>query len=433
MRKLPEPGDVVAGKYRFVRRLGAGGMGVVYEAEHTRMQQRVAIKMLLPEILDRPDVVSRFQREARAAGKLKSENTARVLDVDVTEDGVPYMIMEFLEGSDLGGILDRQKTLPIADAVDFVLQTCHAMAEAHAKGVIHRDLKPSNLFVTGEGAARRLKVLDFGISKVENDEDAHVTATQAVIGTPLYMSPEQIRSAKHVDARTDIWSLGVILYELLAGRTPFEGSATAAAASICIDEAPPLAQFRPDVPPGLTHAIDGALKKNANDRFQTVQDLAAAIAPFGSGAVSAVTGVTGNRPITPTPRSEIESAPTLPHVPADGATVPDPSMPSSSSARRTGFFVALGVTGMVLTFAVTLAVRSKRSHPIEREPIATASARAASSDTTTATTLEPLTSESVGETPSATSQPRRAHASGSAHPHAAASTVRAPAPAPTRL
>src|SRR5690349_9455987 len=158
-------------------------MGIVYEAVHTRIQQRVAIKMLLPEVLDLPDVVSRFEREARAAGQLRSENAARVLDVDISEGGIPYMVMEFLDGSDLGKILETHGALPIAQAVDYVLQACNAMAEAHSVGIIHRDLKPSNLFITG--AARKLKVLDFGISKLENDKEARVTATQAVVGTPL--------------------------------------------------------------------------------------------------------------------------------------------------------------------------------------------------------------------------------------------------------
>ncbi|HEX7603639.1 MAG TPA: serine/threonine-protein kinase, partial [Polyangiaceae bacterium] len=283
-RALPELGQVLAGKYRLVRKLGEGGMGVVFEAEHMRIKQRVAIKMLLPEVLELPDVVSRFEREARAAGQLRSENTARVLDVDVSEEGMPYMVMEFLDGYDLSQILEQRAQLPIALAVDYVLQACSAMAEAHAAGIVHRDLKPSNLFLVG-GERGTVKVLDFGISKVENDKDNRVTATQTVVGTPLYMSPEQVRSAKHVDARTDIWALGIILYELIAGKTPFEGNMTAAAAAICIDEPPPLTQFRQDVPPDLADHIRVCLEKDPSKRYPNVQSLAVAIAPFGTGDV----------------------------------------------------------------------------------------------------------------------------------------------------
>ena len=444
---------MVAGKYRFVRRLGEGGMGVVYEAEHTRMQQRVAIKMLLPEIMDRPDLVSRFEREARAAGKLKSDNIARVLDVDVTESGMPYMVMEFLEGSDLGEILERRKTLPVADAVDFVLQTCHAMAEAHAKGVIHRDLKPSNLFVIGDGAARRVKVLDFGISKLENEEEARVTATQTTIGTPLYMSPEQIRSAKHVDARTDIWSLGVIVYELIAGRTPFEGSTTAAAAAICLDPPPPLAQFRADVPRELERAIHGALQKNAGDRFQSVQELAAALAPFGSGAVGPIAAPAMTTPPPPSrpPRKEIESARTMPVASSDSTALPRAggvtlrgwARRTTSGAQRARRYVAVTLGGIALLFAGVFAFRNgKPSAEVRRAPPAAAQTPTAASSepTTSATAAESVASVSVTVTPTApttasSSPVRRAHAIATSRraPPASPPPTHSPAPAPTRL
>ncbi len=364
-RELPKPGEVLAGKYRIVRAIGEGGMGVVYEAIHTRIEQRVAIKMLLPEVLDVPDVVSRFEREARAAGKLRSENTTRVLDVDVSEAGLPYMVMEFLDGSDLGKILEQTGALGIVEAVDFVLQACNAMAEAHAAGVIHRDLKPSNLFVTVVNGARRVKVLDFGISKLENDTEARVTATQAVVGTPLYMSPEQVRSAKHVDARTDIWALGIILYELIAGRTPFEGSTTAAAAAICIDPPPPIATFRTNVPPGLEHAILVALNKEPARRYPNVQALASAIVPFGSGTIRMPDELATGRipppnPSLPDVRLGMESARTLPHSDpslqlgqrvASNATLPGWTTRSSPRSRRARWVVAL-VVGALTTFVV---------------------------------------------------------------------------------
>lgn len=371
---LPQPGDVLAGKYRIVRTIGEGGMGVVYEAMHTRIHQRVAIKVLLPEVLGVPDVVSRFAREARAAGKLKSENTTRVLDVDVAESGLPYMVMEFLDGSDLGKVLEQGGALPITDAVDFVLEACNAMTEAHAEGVIHRDLKPSNLFVTLVGGVRRVKVLDFGISKLENDKEARVTATQTVVGTPLYMSPEQVRASKHVDARTDIWSLGIILYELLAARTPFEGSTTAAAVAICVDAPPPLATYRQDVPLGLEQAILVALQKDPAARFPTVQALATAIAPFGSGSIRIADSTMARASYASSspslPRLGIESARTLPHsertVPAvgprSGSTLPGWTTRSSPATRRARWVAALAF-GVLATFAIAFGVRQAWQKP----------------------------------------------------------------------
>jgi serine/threonine-protein kinase len=279
---LPSPGSVLSGKYRIERTLGEGGMGVVYEATHLRLKQRVAIKMLLPELLGSADVVSRFEREARAAGQLRSPNTARVLDVESTADGIPFMVLELLEGHDLSTELERRGPLPIGEAVDYVLQACNAMREAHGVGIVHRDLKPSNLFLARAGNEVTVKVLDFGISKVESDKEARVTATQTTVGTPLYMSPEQIRSAKHVDARTDVWALGIILYELLAGRTPFEGSAAAAAVAICVDPVPPLRAIRPDVPPELEALVLRALEKAIDKRIPSVDAFAAALAPYAA-------------------------------------------------------------------------------------------------------------------------------------------------------
>ena len=281
------PGSQVVGRYRLVRILGAGGMGTVVEATHLQLAQRVAIKFLLPNLCSQRDAVTRFLREARATVQIESEHVARVTDVGTTEDGVPFLVMEYLEGLDLSQLLQREKRLPIAQAVSMVAQACDAIAEAHALGIIHRDLKPSNLFLTTRrDGTRLLKVLDFGISKAVTEMSASGapatrTATAAVMGSPHYMSPEQLRSSKNVDPRADIWSLGVILHELLAGEPPFKGeSMSGVLASIVADPPASLRLVRPDVPPALEAIVTRCLQKDRSQRFASVPDLALALASF---------------------------------------------------------------------------------------------------------------------------------------------------------
>jgi serine/threonine-protein kinase len=258
-------------------------MAIVYEAVHVRLGQRVALKILLPELAEREDIMTRFEREGRAAVRLRSPHVARVFDVDTLADGTAYIVMEFLEGRDLAGELALSGPLPITQAVDYVLQACDAMAEAHRQGTVHRDLKPSNLFLAQDGKQRIVKVLDFGVSKVALEgADLSVTSTRSALGTALYMSPEQVRSAKSVDARTDVWSLGVVLYELLTARTPFEGeSVTALAAAIVTDTPPPLRTLRADVPFELEQVVIRAMEKDRDKRFHDAAAFAAALAPFG--------------------------------------------------------------------------------------------------------------------------------------------------------
>lgn len=282
-------GTLLAGKYRVDRVLGQGGMGIVLAATNEALQQRVAIKLLRDPNTD-ARALGRFEREARAAARLRSEHVARVLDVGKLEDGRPYMVMEHLEGFDLGCLIDQGTDIPIGELVDYVLQACEGIAEAHSAGIIHRDLKPRNLFLSAAVDGRPLiKVLDFGISKIEDAsaDEFGLTRTTEVIGSPSYMSPEQLRASKEVDLRTDIWALGVILYELITKRVPFHAvTITELVAVILMDPTPDVRALRPDVPEGLSIAIQRCLAKRREDRFSGVAALAAAIAPYGTGAVA---------------------------------------------------------------------------------------------------------------------------------------------------
>jgi eukaryotic-like serine/threonine-protein kinase len=281
-----EPGQILLGKYRIERVLGMGGMGVVVAATHVTLEERVAIKFLLPQALSNGEAVTRFLREARAAVRIKSEHVARVTDVGQLENGSPYMIMEYLDGSDLGTVGQNRGALPIEEAVEFVLQACEALAEAHALGIVHRDLKPANLFlVTRADGTPSVKVLDFGISKVTgmaaSGSDLGMTKTSTIMGSPLYMSPEQMASSRDVDSRTDIWALGAILYELLAGTVPFQADTiTQLCVMILQQPAPTLRNVRPDAPEGLQTVITRSLAKDRNQRYSNIAEFAHALAPF---------------------------------------------------------------------------------------------------------------------------------------------------------
>ena len=282
---VPAPGDILLGKYRVERVLGQGGMGVVVAAMHVQLDERVAIKFLLPDALENPETVARFAREARAAVKIKSEHIARVSDVGTLENGAPYMVMEYLEGRDLAAYLKERGALPVDEAVTYLLQAMEALAEAHGMGIVHRDLKPPNLFLTrrADGTAQ-VKVLDFGISKVTQRggmREASLTKTSSVMGSPLYMAPEQMVSTREVDARADVWALGVVLYELLAGHVPFQGESMTELCARILQEPPsPLRMTRPDVPPELEALILRCLEKDRERRVGSVAELASGLVPF---------------------------------------------------------------------------------------------------------------------------------------------------------
>ena len=282
-------GQILGGKYRVDRVLGAGGMGMVVAATHLQLDERIAIKFLLPEALRNPEAVARFGREARAAVKIRGEHVARVIDVGTFENGAPYMVMEHLDGQDLSALLHERGALSPSDAVDAVLQACEALAEAHALGIVHRDLKPANLFMTRRpDGTPSVKVLDFGISKVTLPGSDHsMTKTSAVMGSPLYMSPEQMTASRHVDARTDVWAIGVVLYELLTGRVPFSAETLPEICGLILTATPAaIRNYSPAVPEGLQAVVQRCLEKDRERRFANVSELARALSPFGSRATS---------------------------------------------------------------------------------------------------------------------------------------------------
>lgn len=283
-------GDVVASKYRVERVLGQGAMGIVVAARHEELGQKVAIKLLHPNVSASDEGRERFLREARAAAKLESDHVARVFDVGTFGNKNAYMVMEHLEGSDLEKYLDAHGALPIDEAVDYVLEALEALAHAHAHNMVHRDVKPSNLFLVQRiDGTRRVKILDFGISKTESGlgvsspGSSTLTSPHAVLGSPAYMAPEQIRSSKHVDQRADIWSVGVMLYELVTGKSPFLGATIGdTLARVLVGQSEPLAVIRPDAPKELADIISRCLESDEKKRYQTVGELANALAPLSS-------------------------------------------------------------------------------------------------------------------------------------------------------
>ena len=297
-----EVGSIVAGKLRIERILGEGGMGIVAAAMHLQLDQHVAIKILKGDLANDPETAQRFLREARASAKLKNEHVCKVSDVGTLETGEPYIVMELMEGEDLAQVIARGP-LPVATAADYVLQACIAISEAHAFGIVHRDLKPANLFVTHRvDGSTLIKVLDFGIAKAPTTTDVRLTKTAMMMGSPAYMSPEQLRSAHDVDARTDIWSIGAILYEAASGRLPFEAtSITELAVKVAVDPPAPLT----GIDPAYAAIVMRCLEKQPEARFQSVGELASALAPLagepGQTAAMMIARMSGSRSAPPSP------------------------------------------------------------------------------------------------------------------------------------
>jgi serine/threonine-protein kinase len=279
----PAPGSIVDDKFVVTRLIGTGGTGVVLAARELSLGRLVAIKLLHPELATSSDVVERFLREARATSRLKSEHVVGVIGLGTLPSGIPYYVMEYLTGTDLHARLQERGPFTIDEVLDYVLQALEAIAEAHRHGIVHRDLKPSNLWLTTrEDDSDFVKVLDFGTSKLRKTDltlKELVTRSGSLLGSPLYMSPEQIRNASDVDARSDIWSIGVVMHELLTGHPPFQGRFLAEIiGAVCGDDY--LVPAREDLPAELAEILMRCLQKEPNDRFQSVEALARAFLPI---------------------------------------------------------------------------------------------------------------------------------------------------------
>jgi serine/threonine-protein kinase len=414
-----EIGEVLAGKYKVEDVLGVGGMGVVVAARHIQLEQKVALKFLRPEAMQSKEAVERFLREARNAVRLRSEHVAKVTDVGTLDTGAPYMVMEYLDGADLSRVVQATGSIAIEEAVYFVLQACEAIAEAHSLGIIHRDLKPQNLFVTRRVDGKPLvKVLDFGISKsIDTQSGLSLTRTSSIMGSPLYMSPEQMRSSKNVDQRADIWALGVILYELLTGHVPFEAESVP---ELCLkvvqDEPTPPKAERPAIPEGLNAVVLKCLEKTPTNRFSNVAELAAALEPYSAeiarGSSERIAS-TLNLPARPPMVSIGSISGSNPKIGTGGTAWGTTQALEAKKKQRVPLFVGAGVAAVVV-LAVGIGFAMKGGSPkneTQGTPPTTptqtaASATATATQTVTAppTVWEPTSATATATTTSAPTQ-----------------------------
>ena len=427
----PRPGEVFLGKYRILRVVGEGGMGVVYAAHHLLLDKGVAIKVLSRGVSDNPDHVTRFLNEARLAARIKSQHVCSVMDVGQLDDGRPFLVMELLEGGDLAAALRARGPLPIWDIVEIALGALEGIVHAHVRGIVHRDLKPSNLFLASEPEGPVVvKVLDFGISKFDgmNEQNPMAGAEPMILGSPAYMSPEQARDARNVDVRSDIWSMGIIMYELATGVCPFDGPTpqdTLAKIRASVS-ATPAGKLR-EMPAVLDAAIARCMRRNPDERFPNVLELAQAIAPIRPGSDVAVARIAA---VMARPKTALaDSSQGLPPVETTGRHATNVSWVGTSSARTNRRAMGLGAgMGVALLLAIGLVVASKKKQQSHAVPAAAITSVSVAADPSAAP--PPLAPDPTPPAPPADPLPE-ASAATSASAVPSASTAPAPGrPAP---
>jgi serine/threonine-protein kinase len=400
-----EPGTVLAGKYRVERVVGTGGMGIVVAARHIQLDAPVALKFMTDEALADHALVTRFLREARATARLRGEHVIRVSDVGELDSGAPYMVMEHLQGQDLAALLASLGPPPIASAVEYVIQACEGLDEAHRAGIVHRDIKPSNLFLTRRpNGTPCIKLLDFGISKsvrMLHASELHSTSDHAVFGTPLYMAPEQMRAARDVDGRADLWSLGASLYELLCGTVPFPADSLVGLAYRIANEVPsPLRERRPEIPEGLERVVLQCLERDCERRFPDARALAVALEPYRAHGAAVLREPVEDEEMTVIDPPLVE--PPFPSVlPDESLTTSSVSwgrsqrLPAFAKRRKQAIVAVAAVIGVGLGAAVGLTrrvVRTTASVPL-------VASVAPSTNVPEAVTLAPLPAPTPSEEP----------------------------------
>lgn len=330
----------LVGKYRVESLIGKGGMAAVYRGVHAELDQRVAIKTLLPSFLADDRLVRRFLREATTIAKIRSKHVAQVFDIGRLETTkAPYIVLELLEGQDLGKKLETSTRFPVRTAVDYIIQASEGLGRAHARGIVHRDVKPSNLFLARDSDGQHaIKVIDFGIAKQMATDGYKLTTTSEVFGSPQYMAPEQIRATRNVDAQTDVWSLGIVLYELLTGASAFTGGSVLELAGSILHNSPtPLTTYRHDIPPELERVILRCLEKSPARRPSGVLELVLALAPFATPAGAAIA------------EDMRRSSPRFPVLVDPGDPSLEPTLLADGSSDRTSLVSALEFDAMKTT------------------------------------------------------------------------------------